>query len=107
MKIMCVSKALQSTISKLRMYIWMALCIQNCVFKTALQSPLYVGLHSEGGNSPDPNSADMEEGLMKDSSPRDNSVLSNEGSSPKEIENKTYTRKHPLPDCLIRRLNNW
>lgn len=56
------------------------------------------GLHSEGGNSPDPNSADMEEGLMKDSSPQDNSILSNEGSSPKVVENKTNTRKRPLPE---------
>ncbi|KAH9323394.1 hypothetical protein KI387_018033, partial [Taxus chinensis] len=41
------------------------------------------GLLSEGGNSPNPTSPDLEEDLTRDSSPQDATGFSNEGSSPK------------------------
>uniref|UniRef100_A0A0C9QU23 TSA: Wollemia nobilis Ref_Wollemi_Transcript_9715_2293 transcribed RNA sequence n=1 Tax=Wollemia nobilis TaxID=56998 RepID=A0A0C9QU23_9CONI len=55
-------------------------------------------VHSEGGNSSNPTSADLEEGLMRDSSPQDTAVLSNEGSSPKVAEHKPNPRKRPQSD---------
>eukprot|EP01018_Ginkgo_biloba_P011307 Gb_11418 [translate_table: standard] len=56
------------------------------------------GVHSEGGNSPEPTSGELEDGLVRDSSPRDNAVLSSEGASPKLVENKSNSRKRPLPE---------